>query len=286
MPATKPSPTEAENAATETIGGYGLGAVPDPVDRRNYLIASAAAPLDETRAFRSVTAPDTSLPFGCRIRDMAPIWDQGRLGSCVPHAVDRLIAYARRKQGLPYVEPSHLYTYWWARYLYGGIPTTLKDTGSASSLALRSTRQQGAPPKDAWPYDIARFAERPPASADTAAELHQSIESWSIPDGDIAAVQACLAEGWPVTFGVPIFTNFTADAETGYVPVPSGSIRGYHELVIRNWRPWDDGYFGIENSWSTAWGRRGRAFFPVQYIAEHAFDMWSVRSVEQAALPS
>jgi hypothetical protein len=285
MPITKPSQEEAHSAARELFDGqHGMGLIPNPPDPRDYLVASSPdAILPETLRHEIVSAPDLSRSFGVKARDLPPIWDQDGVGACAAYATDRLVCHARKRQGLPYVEPSHLFTYYNARALYGH-EAELHDTGSAPSLCLESARKYGIAPATDWPFDRRKVVVKPSDAAYVDAELHQALSTWMIPDGDVAAVQASLMDGWPVMVGLPLFENFGTD-EKGLVPGPKGSIRGYHEVTIRGWRPWWGGCLATDNQWTTAWGKRGRCFLPVSYVAEHGFAFGTVRAVENVAMP-
>ena len=87
-------------------------------------------------------------------------------------------------------------------------------------------RTYGVCPEEMWPYDISRFAERPPESCWTEAQKHLLTEYMAV-DQTASQIEGCLAEGFPITFGfaVPVEYESQQMADTGIMPMP-GSDSG------------------------------------------------------------
>lgn len=83
---------------------------------------------------------------------LPPIWDQGQTSSCTGHGVTRAIAFARAKQGLPYVDLSRLFPYWNARVAEGDPGS---DEGAAIGDVIAASQKYGDCPYNDYPTDTA-----------------------------------------------------------------------------------------------------------------------------------
>ena len=145
---------------------------------------------------------------------------------------------------------------------------------------MRVLRKLGAPPESDWPYDIARFKDRPPQqAADDAANyriahyhrIHNAIE-----------IKQALTLNMPVVIGIAIFESFeSADvARTGAVPIPNQDVEQYlggHAVLVVGY---DDAtaHFTARNSWGLDFGMNGYFALPYGFFRPHlrlVSDMWT-----------
>ena len=127
------------------IEGYGW--VPDLPDGRDLLYA---APLK----------PQAKLPDNFDLRKSCPkIYNQGALGSCTANAIAAALEFDQLKQRLKNVfTPSRLFIYYNERAMEGSIKS---DSGAMLRDGVKSVAKRGACSEASWPYEIARFRDKP-----------------------------------------------------------------------------------------------------------------------------
>jgi C1A family cysteine protease len=181
------------------------GRLPHTPDSRDYL----------ARASRAYTGQYVDLSGGFP----DPCYDQGNLGSCVSQAVAAAMDFDRKKQGLtPLSPPSRLFIYWNGRD-GAGYPLD-QDTGLQVRDGFQAAHKCGAPSESDWPYDVARFADKPPAKAYTDGVLDEAVVYGAVTD-----IDAMIVSGYPVAIGFDVYDSFedtspTGVAATGIMPVP------------------------------------------------------------------
>jgi hypothetical protein len=246
------------------------------VDERDYRFR---APRPYTGAFVDLSANFPEEPY-----------DQGQLGSCVSNGTAAALDFARKRQGLaPLERPSRLFIYYCGRE-DNGYPIS-EDTGLQVRDGLKVVGSHGAPPEDDWPYVVAKFTHMPPSRAYTDAKLDVAAAYGQV---DQAGIDATVASGYPVVFGITLWESFESEAvaQTGVVPVPDKSREakvGGHCMVIVS-TPKDGGqipggkvglrYYKVRNSWGTSWGDGGYCWIPEQVIkGSDADDFWALTTV-------
>jgi C1A family cysteine protease len=220
-----------------------------------------------------------------------PVEDQGQLGSCVSFGSCAALDYARRRQGLAAMPLSELFVYYAGRSL-GGYPLD-QDTGLEIRDGIQALVSYGAAPATDWPYDISRFADRPPAQAFTDAAADEATVYGSVQP---AAVDDTIAAGHPVVIGFDVYASFESDevASSGVMPVPAKGeqLLGGHCVVLCS-TPQDGTEIGgvpglmyrkARNSWSTDWGQHGYFWYP-DAAMKYASDFWQVTTVSDPAPP-
>jgi C1A family cysteine protease len=249
------------------VAGYGW--IPDLPDQRDHLYAAPPPVV-------SALPPSSDLRPDC-----PPVYDQGQLGSCTANAIGAAIEFDQMKQKLSDVfVPSRLYIYYNERSLEG---TVASDSGAQIRDGIKTVASQGACHEQLWPYDITKFADRPPTNcyddgAKNKAVTYQRVVS------NPTQLKGCLASGYPFVFGFTVYESFESQqvASTGHAPMPASGekVLGGHAVMAVGY---DDAsqWFLVRNSWGASWGMAGYFTLPYAYLTQRGLssDFWTVRLV-------
>jgi C1A family cysteine protease len=209
-----------------------------------------------------------------------PVYDQGQLGSCTANAIAGAVQFDEIRSGIaPTWTPSRLFIYYNERALEG---TVSADSGAQIRDGIKVIAKLGVCPESDWPYDITKFAEKPPATAYGDAD-HDRIGAYQRLNQSLAQFKACVASGFMFVFGFTVFSSFeTPDVNgTGVIPLPqpSESSIGGHAVGCVGY---DDAKaaFIIRNSWGAGWGVAGYGFMPYAYMLDPglAADFWTIQA--------
>ena len=250
------------------IKGYGWN--PDLPDGRDLMYA---APPEVV----------TALPPKVDLRQQCPaVYNQGQLGSCTANAIAGALEFDQMKEKEQPFTPSRLFIYYNERAMEG---TVSSDSGGQIRDGVKSVNQQGAPPEDPdWPYDIAKFAEKPPAKAYEDATKHESVVYQRLTP-TLGQLKGCLASGYPFVFGFVVYESFESPqvASTGEAQLPQAGeqqLGGHAVLAVG----YDDSQqrFIVRNSWGPGWGMAGYFTLPYPYLLQATLssDFWTIRSVK------
>jgi C1A family cysteine protease len=185
------------------------------------------------------------------------------------------------KQGEQAFTPSRLFIYYNERDIEGTVDS---DSGAQIRDGVKSVNQQGAPPETDWPYDITKFAEKPPQAAYDDATQHEAILYQRLTP-TLGQLKGCLADGFPFVFGFVVYDSFESQevASSGEVQMPQADeqqIGGHAVLAVG----YDESQqrFVIRNSWGPNWGMAGYFTMPYPYLVQGtlASDFWTIRSVK------
>ncbi len=241
---------------------------PDLPDHRDQFYS---APLNK---FPEGVPPSVDLRGQC-----PPVYDQGQLGSCTANAIAAAVEFDRKKQGLSDFVPSRLFIYYNERVMEG---TVSEDSGAQIRDGIKSVAKIGAPTEADWPYDIKKFAERPPAKAYTDAKLDRAVQYQRVVH-TLQQMQGCLASGFGFVFGFTVYESFESDAlaKTGIMPMPKAHERklGGHAVMAVGYDT-DSRMMIVRNSWGTDWGQSGYFMMPFEFIiSRNCSDFWTISSV-------
>jgi C1A family cysteine protease len=246
------------------------GWVPDLPDRRDYLYAAPAPCL-------------AKLPPKIDLRAQCPktIYDQGQLGSCTGNAIACAIQFDRRKQKLkPDFVPSRLFIYYNERVIEG---TVASDCGAQIRDGIKCVAKLGDCPEPEWPYDIARFAEKPGAKCYRDALKYKAVQYQRVVQ-TLNQMKGCLASGYPFVFGFSVYESFEGPevAKSGVVSMPASCEKqlGGHAVIAVGYDDKDQRFL-IRNSWGAKWGKRGYFTMPYAYLTDDnlAADFWTIRII-------
>ncbi len=198
---------------------------------------------------------------------MVPCYDQGDLGSCTANAIIGLIQYDQIKQKLPITMESRLRLYYDERALEGTIKS---DAGAEIADGFRVISTKGFCAESIWPYDIAKFAKRPPASSYSKPNTHKAIHYQRVPQNHDSFLQ-CLAKGNPIVIGFNVYEGFESEevAKTGIVQMPLAKeqLLGGHAILTMGYDQ-EARRFKVRNSWGTDWGQLGYFTVPFDYFLD------------------
>ena len=244
------------------------GWLPDRPDHRDLLYAAIAR-------------PPKKMPKSVDLRPQcAPVEDQGQLGSCTANALVGNLELLEKKSGRAVTDLSRLFVYYNERALEG---TLNEDAGAFLRDGIKVLVKQGVCTEKKWPYNIARFASKPPAACYQQALSHQVTSYHRILT--VTQMKTCLAEGYPFVFGFTVYESFESAnvARTGQVdlPKPREQAVGGHAVMAAGY---DDATrrFLIRNSWAADWGLRGYFTMPYDYLGDRNLsdDFWTIRAFE------
>ena len=103
--------------------------------------------------------------------DLPDVFDQGQLGSCTANAVAAAVEYDAKLNGSDPGFLSRLWIYYYERKIEGSPAD--KDTGAFGRDGFKVCKTLGVPLEKDWQYDIAKFADEPPASLADEARQHR-----------------------------------------------------------------------------------------------------------------
>jgi C1A family cysteine protease len=246
----------------------GYGWIPDLPDQRDHLYAAPVEML-------------VALPPSADLRQQCPpVYDQGHLGSCTANAIAGAIEFDRMKQSLSDFTPSRLFIYFNERLIEGSVSS---DSGAQIRDGIKSVATQGACPEADWPYDISKFAQKPPDNAYQDAVQDRAVSYQRLVQNS-NQMKGCLASGYPFVFGFSVYESFESPqvGQTGHaaMPAPNESQLGGHAVMAVGY---DDAqqWFIVRNSWGPGWGMSGYFTLPYAYLLQRdlAQDFWTIRLV-------
>ena len=251
--------------------------VPDGRDlryRADYLKISRLGQL-----LRSFVLPDK---VDLREEANVPVLDQGNIGSCVDNALVTCMGHVAADQGCGTPLYSRLFAYGNAR---GWTPS---DDGSTLRDAIKGVDRFGIPLEAMWPYDTARWQERPPQEVWDAALHRHEIGYYRLLTHE-SMLMSLARDRKPFLFGAAIFDSFHPDADHA-IPMPKPGDRswGGHAMTVMGYDKARQAFL-VRNSWGTGWGDEGHCWMPFAYlhppdtlvyqIGGLFYDAWTIRAV-------
>ena len=237
-----------------------FGWIPDLPDQRDLKFMPTVTHLPETVDWRP---------------QMPAVYDQGELGSCTANGTAGALEFLQGSEKETEFTPSRLFIYWNTRNIEGSTST---DSGAQVRDAIKAAVACGACPETDWPYNVAKFADKPPVGAYNAAKTFE-LTGYRRVTHTLAQIKAAIVTG-PVVFGFTVYDSFEGNdiAKTGIMPMPakSESVIGGHCVVAVGYITIKNvPYIICRNSWGADWGDKGYFYMPAKYIASSlASDFW------------
>lgn len=217
---------------------------------------------------------------------MPTVYDQGSLGSCTANALAAAIEYDLRRQGLPDFMPSRLFIYYEERRLERTIEY---DAGAMLRDGAKTLHKIGVCSETTWPYEIGRFAEKPPPEAYEEARGTTAVAYRRVARRDVRTV---LAAGLPVVFGFSVYENFWSIGADGIMPLPEGELQGAHAVMLCGYDSLRDRdndtalfagglHYRVRNSWGVGIEDEGYFWMPAEYVhsTRLSSDFWTIQTV-------
>ena len=238
--------------------------------------------LPDPRDYKYKVSTPIILPTMVDLRGQCPaVYDQGNLGSCTSNAMGSAFQFEQMKQQVENFMPSRLFIYYNTRVLEGTVST---DAGATLRNTLKTMVDTGVCPEKMWGYGKC-FKKKPSDDCYVEAVKHKVVEYLRVTHS-LYEIKLCLAEGFPVVFGMMLYESFMSDnvTNTGIVPMPNltteGVLGGHAVKAVG----YDDSKncLIVKNSWGTSWGDKGYFYLPYDYVTlpNLTADYWTIRLVE------
>lgn len=210
----------------------------------------------------------------CHLGGLPPIYDQGRVGSCIANALAAGVEILQARVGYAQERPDRMALYYRERLMEG---TVNEDAGAIIADGVAVLRS-GYEAETAYEADwSSAWTARPPRRAFDAPRL-VSAEALAI-DPDTIAWE--LASGHPVVIGVEV-TEAWQTLRGDTLPPPSGAGIGGHAVLLVGYDI-PAAVWIVRNSWGTSWGDGGYARLPWAWTAlPWCGEAHALRSVRRA----
>lgn len=239
---------------------YALGAIPSPIDVRDYRIACAS---------------NVEFPTEFEL-EMPKVKNQGSVGSCVAHAISTVVEYFSCLQGDESKEMS-------VGYIYGNRTNTEhKDSGMITRAAIAVTCEYGDVVKTAFPYNeeipdiIEKFQDKA-ISLFPKGYPHRFSSYYRCEN--VAEIKTALMKKTPVIMAMDWYED--VKVVDGIMQTSYQNPCGGHCMVIYGW---NNHGWKIQNSWGTSWGNKGRAILPYDIPIREAWGVVDEISENQTKL--
>jgi C1A family cysteine protease len=248
------------------------GWVPDKYDSRDLVYV----PLTEQL---SSLSSEIDLRSQC-----PPIYNQETLASCTANAIVAAVEFQRRKQRLLDIRLSRLFVYYNEREREG---TVNLDCGAQIRDGIKTVVAQGICSESEWPYDITKFAVKPPPNCYQNA-LKDRVVKYKRLSQNLEHMKECLMSTNPFIFGLFFYESFLSIevARTGIVPMPNDEERKespHHHAVLAVGYNDSEKCFIARSSSGQQWGMQGYFTIPYSYVTDSnlADDFWVIELIEQ-----
>ena len=248
----------------KTRSGRGLGWQRDYHDQRD-VDACMLLGLSSSRA---------KVPDHVDLRDsgfMPPVWNQFALGSCTANSIAANLEFAAAKNGKDTGTPSRLFIYYHERLMEG---TVMQDAGAQIRDGFKVIAKIGVPPETEWPYEVAKFAVKPPQKAEQDAKNQRALSYYRILN--LGGILDALAAGHCVSFGFVVYESFENTGKDGVValPVSGEQVEGGHAVLAVGYDA-KKKLMLVRNSWGMTWGDGGYCWMPFQFWGRgYCSDFW------------
>ncbi len=242
----------------------------DNLPKNRYNLKIEKVPPHKLQAFH-VPKIVPSLKYVNLSDKIKTIYDQGSLGSCTANALCELFIYEYKNTK----DPSRLFLYYNERAMEDSIPI---DSGALLSDGVTSLIKDGVCDESKWPYDISKFAIKPPEICyQTATKISNAKHIVQ----DLNIMKNTLISGKPFCFGFMVYSQFESYQayKKGMITMPKkGDMQlGGHAVICVGF---DEAkkVFICRNSWGVGWGDKGNFYMPYAYMLDRKLttDLWII----------
>ncbi|QRV81332.1 papain cysteine protease family protein [Ceratobasidium sp. AG-Ba] len=313
------SPHDDSEEEDKTNAGYNDNSDEENVDDNkddadyNYLAPEDIPPPDPHRHGICPDRPDDRdhmfqydsshiLSHGVDLRYLGPpVYDQGKMGCCCPHAVAGAFEFSAMQQNLPYFSPSRLFIWYRGRQKSPVHDAVKKNIGISLRDAIQSLvpgPKGGVCSEDDWSYEVgeynekkyfinnAKAAQKPPTLAIAHSHQHTAVTYKRFNAGDkllAKKLMQCLDKGIPFVFGMHhcdiLKTDVVKDTGRGIKKPTAKQMRDQtheHALMAVGYIK-EEKIFIIRNSWGADWGDNGHFYMPFSFLYL-CYDFWSIKA--------
>ena len=211
---------------TDDLARYGLGALPDAPDERDY-------PISALYASEGLTA-SVVLPASYASPAMPPVLDQGSSPMCVAHSTSAMKAWQDRRHQ--------------ERFFDFDEPTFFAQIGGTSAGAyVRHAMER------------MRSAGYPVVGGGDPA--HHRIAAYYAVPRDLATIKAAIFDLGPIVVSTTWYRSWFHPVN-GVLPAADVAVGG-HAIVAYGW---DARGLRLRNSWGSGWGASGDCWMPAYLV--------------------
>jgi len=219
-------------------------------------------------------------------RQMSPVKDQGRLGSCVGFATAAMKEFQEQQEHLAekakgkkykrkqdHYDLSEAWIYWNCKK----IDPWPDQQGTSIRCAMKVLHKIGIPCEAGWEYDD-RFKGKPKSWAHLVAKWGLIESYYRI--SDLESLKVALLNG-PVVIGIACFEEImNPNTKTGFVTYPANpnALYGGHAICATGFSDHSRRVL-FKNSWSTGWGNNGYGALSYKYIDDFMWDAWAAKDL-------
>ncbi len=239
----------------------------------------AVSPSNSAPVYASTLRAE-NLPSKVDLRKyMTRIEDQGQIGSCTANATAGAYEYLlSRNQGVSDYDVSRLFLYYNTRAIRHWEN---QDSGGVIQDVLVTLNRDGICSEKTWPYIESQFKQKPSQQSYEEA-LKNRISKYERIPLDLASWKSVLAEGYPIIFGVSVYSSFM-NPRNGRIPLPGSNEEnmGGHAMCCVGYSD-PDRVFIVRNSWGHQWGDGGYCYIPYDYMMNPGLndgDSWVIYDV-------
>lgn len=227
---------------------------------------------DEYKRYkRNIVSPNLTRVVS-NVAHCGPVLDQGNLGSCTANAIAGAYTYRYNlEHGTSSGDneeflPSRLFVYYNERNMEGNVN---EDAGAEIKDGIKSVKVNGVCPESMWPYDISKFATKPPTECyDEAKKCHHATKEHRVVK-TLDSLRGCIETGRVFPFGFVVFEGFEDQTKWNGdimpLPVKGEKVLGGHAVLCVGYDD-EKKCFLIRNSWGEKWGNKGNFYMPYEFM--------------------
>jgi C1A family cysteine protease len=231
---------------------------------------------DEKLKLGVVKAPVTRLPLIVDLRRrMPPVYNQGNLGSCTANVFVAAIQFQD-----PTFFGSRLFLYYNTNLIEGNV---IIDDGATLADGISALEKYGVCSEAIWPYNIKKYATRPPGLCYTNGLKHRVLSATNIQTTTNSIKQA-LFRKTPIVCGIAVYSSFenASVTATGIVPMPGPNehLLGGHAVLVVGYNETRKQWI-MRNCWGPKWGDKGYFYLPYAYLLnpKYCMELWTLANV-------
>ncbi len=241
------------------------------------------AAVDPRRCSEWSATREGELPEKVDLRPhMTAVEDQANSNSCCANAVVGAYEYLLNRAAGDSRDISRLFVYYVGRkrdqVIFEEGNKRPKDEGMSIVGAIEAMQMKGACPAELHPFDLENVNAAPAPECFDAAMDCKVSDAKKVPV-ELDAMRGCLAEGYPIVFGLKLTQAFFRPPPSGRIKTPNAddpqsADHGLHAMLLVGYND-RKACFIVRNSWGEGWGVGGYAYLPYDYAASPTFNVCS-----------